>query len=81
MNLLTLTGVSEYVKSYEGKRAMVIAPVRANKLTAHEAHVGFERKMLRSLANDGMCAHAADCGPAHEAVEICDCRRLDPGSR
>ena len=37
--------------------------------------------MLRSFANDGMCAHAAHRSPTYEAVEICDCRGLDPGSR
>src|SRR5258708_7348134 len=79
VNLLTRR--VKNVKSYEREGAVVIASVRANKLTAHEAHIGFERKMLRSLANDGMRAHSADCSPAYEAVEVGNCGRLYAGSR
>ena len=79
MNLLTRR--VKNVKSYEREGAMVIAPVRSHKLTAHEAHVGFEWKMLRSPAYDGMRAHSAHCSPAYEAVEVSDRRRLHAGSR
>ena len=72
MNLLTLTGVSEYVKSYEGEGTVVVASIGPDKLPTHETYVGFEGKMLGGLAVDSACAHAADCGPAHKTVEVGD---------
>ena len=79
MNLLTRR--VKNVKSYERKGAMVIATVRAHKLTAHKAHVGFEMKVLGGFANDGMRAHSPHYSPAYEAVEVSDRRRLHAGSR
>jgi hypothetical protein len=48
VNLLTRR--VKNVKSYEGEGAMVVAAVSANKFAAHEANVGFEVKVLGSLA-------------------------------
>ncbi len=79
MNLLTHR--VKYVKSYEREGAMMIAPVRANKLAAHEAHVGFKVKLLRGLANYSMRARSAHRRPAHKAVEVGDRGRLSAGSR
>ena len=79
VNLLTRR--VKNVKSYEGKGAMVIATVRAHKFTAHEAHVGFEVKVLRGFASHRVRAHAAHRGPTYEAVEVGDRGRLDAGSR
>jgi hypothetical protein len=78
VNLLTRR--VKNVKSYERKGAMVIATVRAHKFTAHEAHGGFEMKMLRRFAGYRVRTHAAQRGPAHETIEVGDSRRLDAGS-
>jgi hypothetical protein len=79
VNLLTRR--VKNVKSYERKGAMVIATVRAHKFAAHETHVGFEVKVLRSFANHRVRARAAHCGPPYETVEVGDGGRLDTGSR
>jgi hypothetical protein len=79
VNLLTRR--VKNVKSYERKGAMVIATVRAHKFAAHETHVGFEVKVLRSFANHRVRARAAHRGPAYETVEVGDGGRLDTGSR
>src|SRR5207244_6689912 len=74
VNLHVLHGTCEYIKSYEGERAVVVAPIRSNAFAPHEANVGFERKMLGSLAINSMCAHAAYSGPANKPVEVRDGR-------
>jgi hypothetical protein len=70
VNLHVLHGTCEYVKSYEGEGAMVVAAIRANEFTAHEADVGFEWKVFGSLPVDGVRAHTSNGGPSDEAVEI-----------
>ena len=81
MNLHVLHGTCEYIKSYEAEGTVVIPPINANELAAHETHVGLERKVFRRLAVDGVGAHASDCRPPHEAVEVRDRGRLDTRSR
>jgi len=78
VNLIDLAEVAENVKSYERESTVVIASVGAHEFAAHEAHVGFKRKMLGSATGRGVRAGASYCGPAHEAVEIGDRTRLDP---
>src|SRR5437016_12865847 len=70
VNLHVLHGTCEYVKSYEGKGAMVIAAISANEFTAHEAQIGFERKVFGSLSVDSVRARPTDCGPSDEAVGV-----------
>jgi hypothetical protein len=79
VNLLTRR--VKNVKSYECERAVVISPVRSDKLATHEAHVGFKVKLLRGLANYSMRARSAHRRPAYEAVEVSDRGRLSAGSR
>jgi len=79
VNLLTRR--VKYIESYKGERAMVIAPVRSDELTDHEAHVSFKVKVLRSFTNSGVGSHAAHGCPSHETIEIRYCGRLDTGSR
>src|SRR5437764_14532657 len=79
VNLHVLHGTCEYIKSYEGERAVVVAPVRADELASHEANVGFEGKMLRSLADNSVRALTAHCGPPNESIEVRDGRGLKIG--
>jgi len=79
VNLLTIQ--VKYIKSYERERAVVIAPVRSNELTAHEAHVSFEVEVLGWLTENGMSSRAANGCPTHKAVEVCDRGWFDAGSR
>jgi len=72
VNLHVLHGTCEYIKSYEGERAVMVAPVGTDKFTSHKANVGFERKMLGSLASNRVRSHTAHCGPPDEPVEIGD---------
>ena len=80
VNLLP-PGGSEYIKSYERERAVVVAPVRAHELASHEANVGFEGKMLRSLASNSVRALTAHCGPPNEPIEVRDGRGLNTRCR
>jgi hypothetical protein len=80
MNLHVLHGTCVYIKSYEAECTVVIPSIRANELAAHETHIGLEGKVFGCLAIDGVGAHASDCSPTHEAVEIGDRGRLDARS-
>lgn len=70
VNLLTRR--VKYVKSYERKRAVVIATVRADVFSRHEAHIGFKVQVLRRFTNYGVGAHTAHGCPANEAIEVGD---------
>lgn len=59
----------------------MIAPVSADKFAAHEANVGFEGKVLGSLAAHGVRAHASDRGPSDKAIEIGDGTRFNTRGR
>src|SRR5258708_5394228 len=76
VNLHVLHGTCEYVKSYEGKGTVMVASISADELAAHEAHIRFEGKVLGSLAVDGVSAHASNCRPSDEAVEVGDGARF-----
>ena len=80
VNLLP-PGGSEYIKSYERERAVVVAPVRAHELASHEANVGFEGKMLRRLATNSVRALTAHCSPPNESIEVRYGRGLSTGCR
>jgi len=81
VNLHVLHGTCEYIKSYEAEGTVVIAPIRADKLTAHEPHISLEGKVFGCLAVDGVSAHASDRRPAHKSIEIGNCGRLSTSSR
>ena len=81
MNLHVLHGTCENIKSYEGERTVVVAPVRAHELAPHEANVGFEGKMLRRLATNSVRALTAHCGPPNEPIEVRDGRGLNTRCR
>ena len=72
MNLHVLHGTCEDVKSYEGKRAVMVAPIITHVFAQHEAHVRFKRKVFGSLSGYGVRSGATYCSPPHEAVEIGD---------
>ena len=78
MNLLTRR--VKNVKSYERKGAMVIATVRAHKLTAHKAHVGFEMKVLGGFANDGMRAHSPTTAQPTKPLKLVIVEGSTPGA-
>jgi hypothetical protein len=59
---------------------MVIAPIRADELTAHETNIGLEGKMFGALASHGVSAHASDCCPSDKTIEIGDGAGFDTGS-
>ncbi len=79
MDLQVLSGTCEDIKSYKGERAVVVHAVVANEFAKHEAQIGFEDEMLRSLVDWSMRARAADRSPANEPVEIRDDRWLNSG--
>jgi len=59
---------------------VVIPPISANELAAHETHVGLKGKCSGDWRLM-VWVHAADCSPTHEVVEIGDRGRLDAKSR
>jgi hypothetical protein len=69
------------VKSYERECAMVIAPISADEFSEHEAHVGFEVKVLRGFACGGVGTGTTDSRPSDETIEVRNCGRLGSGSR
>ena len=77
MNLHVLHGTCEYIKSYEAEGTVVIPPISANELAAHETHVGLEGKVFGCLAVDGVGAHASDCRLTHEAGDHDISTRID----
>jgi len=76
VNLVDLAEVAEYVKSYEREGAMMVTPVGAHEFAGHEAHISFERQVLRRLAGDRVRALSSHCSPAYESIEIRDAGRL-----
>ena len=79
MNLLTIQ--VKNIKSYEREGAVVIARVRPDKFTDHEAHIGFEVKVLGRFAFGSMGTGTAYGRPTYETVEVGDQIRLGTCTR
>ncbi len=68
------------VQSDECERAFVDRSVNTHVYPTHEAHVGVEEQRFRGTVRIGRSSGALDFGHAHEAVEVIDRRRINPGA-